>query len=95
MKKRSGRKSSPLDDIRPEVWSAKMSDEFLEMIWVIEETIKIQPTLAVMLNRVVASSCFECSELPKPSAGERGASGDTEVAGDLVDQMEDPDLATG
>jgi hypothetical protein len=29
MKKRAGKKSSPLDDIRPERWTARMSDEFL------------------------------------------------------------------
>jgi hypothetical protein len=33
MKKRAGKKSSPLDDIRPERWTARMSDELLEVLW--------------------------------------------------------------
>lgn len=32
MKRRAGKKSSPLDDIRPERWTARMSDELLELL---------------------------------------------------------------
>ena len=34
---RAGKKSSPLDDIRPEQWD--FTEELLEMLWVLEETI--------------------------------------------------------
>jgi hypothetical protein len=36
MKKRAGKKSSPLDDIRPERWTPRMTDELLEMLWVVQ-----------------------------------------------------------
>jgi hypothetical protein len=39
MKKRAGKKSSPLDDIRPERWTPKMTDELLELLWVLEATL--------------------------------------------------------
>lgn len=32
MKKRAGKKSLPLDEIRPERWTARISDEFLELL---------------------------------------------------------------
>jgi hypothetical protein len=35
MKKRAGKKSSPLDEIRPDHWTARMSDELLELLWVL------------------------------------------------------------
>ena len=39
MKKRAGKKSSVLDEIRPKNWSARMSDDFLELLWVLEATL--------------------------------------------------------
>ena len=33
MRDRAGRRSSPLDDIRPESWTPTMTDEFLELLW--------------------------------------------------------------
>ncbi|MGC6453678.1 MAG: type ISP restriction/modification enzyme, partial [Candidatus Puniceispirillaceae bacterium] len=54
MKDRKGRKSSPLDDIRPESWTAAMSDEFLELLWVLEATLDMEPELEKLLDQVVA-----------------------------------------
>ena len=49
----SGRKSSPLDDIRPERW--EFGEELLELLWVLEHTITLQPEGAALLDEVCAS----------------------------------------
>ena len=66
---RSGLKSSALDDIRPERW--KFSGELLELLWVIEETIRLQPEGAALLDEVCASDLFTADELPMPTDEER------------------------
>jgi len=71
MKDRKGRKSSPLDDIRPESWTAAMSDEFLELLWVLEATLDMEPELERLLDQVVAGPCFTADELPTPTEEER------------------------
>ena len=43
MKSRSGRKSSPLDEIRPAGWTAALTTELLELLWVLEATVAVQP----------------------------------------------------
>ena len=73
MKKRAGRKSSPLDDIRPECWTARMSDEFLELLWVLEGTLALEPELERVVDTVVAGPCFTAAELPQPEPWERKA----------------------
>lgn len=73
MKKRAGKKSSPLDEIRPERWTARMSDELLELLWVLEATVAMEPVLEKMLDKVVAGPSFKANELPIPSDDERKA----------------------
>ena len=87
MKKRAGKKSSPLDEIRPERWTARMSDEFLELLWVLEATLAIEPDLEKVLDKIVASPCFAATELPIPTADERKAPGAVGTAGGLLDIM--------
>ena len=50
MKRRSGKKSSPLDEIRPEHWTPKMSEELLELLWVLEATLAMEPDLKQALE---------------------------------------------
>ncbi len=38
MKKPKGKKSSPLDDIRPERWTGDFTTELLELLWILEAT---------------------------------------------------------
>lgn len=71
MKDRKGRKSSPLDDIRPTSWTPAMSDEFLELLWVLEATLNMEPELENLLDEVVAGPCFTADELPTPTEAER------------------------
>jgi hypothetical protein len=98
MKKRAGKKSSALDDIRPERWTARMSDEFLELLWVLESTQAMEPELAKALDKIVAGPCFTAAELPMPRPEEHKAPGSVSTAGALLELMgideEDDDLAT-
>ncbi|MBN1867679.1 N-6 DNA methylase [Candidatus Sumerlaeota bacterium] len=41
MKRGAGKKSSPLDDIRPERWASQFTTELLELLWVLEATVEI------------------------------------------------------
>ena len=67
--KRSGRKSSPLDDVRPERW--EFTEDLLHLLWVIEATLNLQPQGADLLDKVCASELFISDELPSPSNEER------------------------
>jgi len=73
MKQRAGKKSSPLDDIRPERWTPRMTDELLELLWVLEATLAMEPELESVLDKVVASDCFKADELPQPTDAQREA----------------------
>ena len=73
MRDGSGRRSSPLDEIRPERWTAQFTRELLELLWALEATVERQPALAQLLAEVVAGPCFAADELPKPSNWERQA----------------------
>ena len=65
----SGRKSSPLDEIKPESWV--FSEDLLELLWVLEATIALQPEGAALLEEVCESDLFTADELPMPTARER------------------------
>lgn len=71
MKGGAGRRSSPLDDIRPERWTPAFTVEFLELLWVLEATVAMLPALQSLLDRVVAGLTFAAAELPAPSPDER------------------------
>ncbi len=94
MRKRAGKKSSPLDDIRPERWTARMSDELLEVLWVLEATLAMEPELAAALDKVVASPCFRSSDLPHPTPEARNAPGGARPGGGLLEMMEGSDAGT-
>ena len=67
--KPAGRKSSPLDDIRPERW--EFTEELLELLWLLEATIKLRPEGAALLEEVCASDIFLRDELPSPTEQDR------------------------
>jgi hypothetical protein len=73
MKDRSGRKSSPLDNIRPVAWTAELSQELRQLLWVVEATIAMQPELNTMLMRVMASKTVNAESLTLPTDSERAA----------------------
>ncbi len=68
-RERSGRRSSPLDGIRPERW--EFTGELLALLWVLEETLRLEPEGAALLAEVCASPLFAAAGLPSPSPAER------------------------
>jgi len=70
-KKRKGRRSSELDDIRPERWEPHLNEEFLELLWVLEETLALHEQQERLLDDVVAGKCFMANELPQPAPEEQ------------------------
>jgi predicted helicase len=71
MKRGAGKKSSPLDDIRPERWTDEMTRELVDLLWVIEHSLASYPTLDAWLDEVLASALFTGDELAKPTDAER------------------------
>ncbi len=65
----AGLKSSPLDDIRPEHW--EFTEQLLELLWVLEATIAMQPEGVGLLDEVCRSELFSDIELPTPADDER------------------------
>jgi hypothetical protein len=76
MKQRSGRKSSPLDDIRPAAWTAALTTELLELLWVLEATIATQPEMNTLLSEILAAPLFTAADFPAPTIAERTPPGD-------------------
>jgi hypothetical protein len=71
LRDRTGRRTSPLDEIRPGTWNAEMTQELLELLWVVEATIDSQPELNAILTEILAGPLFSAEELPQPTADER------------------------
>jgi hypothetical protein len=65
MKDRKGRKSSPLDDIRPRVWTHEFTRELLELLWVLERTVLGYPKQKKLFEAVLDSELFYADELPE------------------------------
>ena len=65
MRKGRGRKSSPLDHIRPTHWTGAFTSELLELLWVLEATVSSYPEQAKLLEEIVASACFFGSDFPE------------------------------
>jgi Type ISP C-terminal specificity domain len=78
MKKRAGRFSSALDEIRPEHWTGEMTQELLELVWVLEATVALLPEMKVVLGEIIAGEIFGAQELPQPADEERLEPGDEE-----------------
>ena len=69
MKNRKGRKSSPLDDIRPTRWT--QTSELLLVLSIIEHTIEVTPNAATLLDQIVSSPLIPASDLPTPTPTNR------------------------
>jgi len=64
MKNGAGKKSSPLDDIRPQCWTSQFTTELLELLWVLEATVDGYAEQAELLDTVIAGPLFGAEELP-------------------------------
>ncbi|MDQ6674704.1 MAG: N-6 DNA methylase [Chloroflexota bacterium] len=49
------RRSSPLDAIAPHAWTQVLSRELLELVWVVEATLALEPAQNAVLDEIVAS----------------------------------------
>lgn len=67
----AGRRSSPLDDVRPSVWPETFTTELLELLWVLERTVALGPQLDDVLEAVVAGPTIPSVDLPEPTGEER------------------------
>ncbi|MHB1326061.1 MAG: type ISP restriction/modification enzyme, partial [Thermoleophilia bacterium] len=67
----AGRKSSPLDDIRPDRWTSQLTEKLLELLWVLESTVATYPKLKESLEAILASELFSAKDFPFPSSEER------------------------
>ena len=73
LRDRTGRRSSQLDEIRPVAWTAEMTQELLELLWVVEATIAAQSDLNTLLTEILAGPLFAAVDLPQPTDAERRA----------------------
>lgn len=91
MKKGAGKKSSPLDDIRPEKWTSQFTTELLELLWVLEATLAVYPEQAKLLAEVVKGPCFTADEIPPIPESARKPPRRPDSASDLFDESADVD----
>jgi len=69
----AGRRSSPLDDIRPREWPAEFTEELLELLWVLEHTVNMWPDLATFFEAVLEGDVLAAEVLPQPTEEQRQA----------------------
>ncbi len=69
MSVRSGRKSSPLDDIRPNRWT--QTDELLRLLAILEHTVEVTPIAAELLEEIVSGPLIFAKDLPQPIDAQR------------------------
>ena len=83
MKRRAGRKSSDLDEIRPTRWTSQFTTELLDLLWVLEATVKTYPEQARLLEAVIEGDCFHVDEFPPVPAEMRKPPKAQQTTGDL------------
>ena len=69
MKNRKGRKSSPLDDIRPTRWT--QTEELLRLLAILEHTIEVTPTAAALLDEILTNPLIPATGIPRPTPDQR------------------------
>ncbi|MBN1844730.1 MAG: transposase [Sedimentisphaerales bacterium] len=89
MKRGAGKKSSPLDDIRPERWTGQFTTELLELLWVLEATIEGYPAQEKLLEAVICGPSFQANELPAVPDEMRKPPAARKPGGDLFDGIEE------
>ncbi len=83
MKAGAGRKSSALDEVRPEQWTVAMSQELLQLLWLLEHTLATYPAMESLLDRIVAGPLLAASELPQPDEAQCKPPGRNEEEKDM------------
>ena len=75
-----GRRSSPLDDVRPDRWSAGFTTDLLELLWILEASMESYVEQSRLLDVIMERVNFEESELPQVAKSARGAPGSRRAA---------------
>lgn len=65
MAARKGKKSSPLDEIRPPRWT--FSNELLELLAIVEHTVEVTPAARALIQDIVAGPLVSVDSLPRPT----------------------------
>jgi Type ISP C-terminal specificity domain/N-6 DNA Methylase len=73
MKEGAGKKSSQLDEIRPQSWPAAFTEELCRLLWIVEQTVGLLPAAAELLGEIVDGPLLDAEALPKPSPEEQAA----------------------
>lgn len=89
MKGGAGKKSSPLDDIRPQTW--QFDNELLDLLWVLDATVDLFPQLSSLFDEVLKSQLFVATDFPQPTQAERTNSTTTQGSLPLFDVEEEID----
>ena len=66
---RKGKKSSVLDDKRPDTW--QFDNELLDLLWVLDATVDLMPEVSNVFEGVLESYLFSAHDFPIPSDAER------------------------
>jgi len=73
MREPSGRKSSPLDEVRPSKWPAEFTEELLELLWTLEHTVNMSLALTTFFEAVIQGDVLAAEALPQPTKEQRRA----------------------
>lgn len=65
---RAASSTSPLDKIRPETWSPEWSNELIEIVSVLRETLSVLPAGVELLEQILDGPLITASDLPQPPA---------------------------
>ena len=66
MRRRKGKKSSPLDDIAPAGWSAEFTSELLRLITLLERSVQMAPAQGALLEEIVVGPLLLAAQLGEP-----------------------------
>jgi Type ISP C-terminal specificity domain len=66
-----GKSASGLDHIFPRRWTPALTAELLRLLWILEETVALQPVQEDLLLRVVGGEVIREDELPRPASEEQ------------------------
>jgi len=92
MKDGAGKKSSPLDNIRPQTW--QFDNELLELLWVLDATVDLFPQLSSLFDEVLKSQLFVATDFPQPTEMERTNSTTTSASASTQRSLLEEDSTT-
>jgi hypothetical protein len=64
MRKGAGRKTSSLNNIRPDIWTAEFTTDLLHLIWVLEHTLEYYHEQSELLEMVLNSDLLNDEMFP-------------------------------